>query len=231
METEQALRGLGLNDSEVKIYLELLKLGSSKVNDLAKRLSLPRTTVYNILDSLIAKGLVSHVIKAGVKHFEATEPNRLMLIEQEKLDNLKSIIPELEKAKGIIGKKPFLELYEGKEGIKTILENILRMPSGSVLYSYANNDLFEYLGFYFPHFVTRRVKAGIKAKIIQEKVAHLVKRKEEDEAELRELRFTEAPFKSSVFIWEDKVALITLKQENIIGIMVENKIIAETQML
>ena len=42
--------------------------------------------IYEIMDKLIQKGLVSYIIKSGVKYFESAQPNRLLdyISEKEK---------------------------------------------------------------------------------------------------------------------------------------------------
>jgi sugar-specific transcriptional regulator TrmB len=229
MNKEEILIEIGLNKNEAGAYLALLKMGSSKVNDIYEETKIQRTFIYEILRNLIEKGLVNYVVKSGVKYFEASNPDKLKEILKEKQDMLDKVLPELKSIKSFVKEKPAVELYEGKAGLKTILEDILKLEKGETMYAYANNDLFEKLRFYFPNFVRRRVKSGIKAKIIQERIFHLLEGKKKNEKELRGLRFSEKPFKSSVFIWKNKIALLTLRGDSIIGVVIENNIIAETQ--
>ncbi len=73
---EEILRDLGLTEKEIKVYLTSLSLGQSTVNAIAKKSQLNRVTCYDILKYLKEKGLVSYVIKSGVKYFEAAEPQK-----------------------------------------------------------------------------------------------------------------------------------------------------------
>ena len=123
METS-VLRELGLSDKEIKIYLTLLKLGQSTVNLIAKKANLNRVTCYDVLKYLQEKGLVSYVIKSGVKYYESAEPRKLLGDLQEKQAKLKSILPELEALKQSVNEKPSIEVYEGVKGLKTIIEDI-----------------------------------------------------------------------------------------------------------
>ena len=52
---------LGLTNGEVRIYLSLLKLGSSKVGSIVKDSRVSYSKVYDVLERLITKGLVSYV--------------------------------------------------------------------------------------------------------------------------------------------------------------------------
>src|SRR3990167_6568529 len=78
MNKEQALREFGLTDKEIRVYVEMLPLGSVNLQEIAKRINLPRTTIYNTLNYLHQKGLVSKIIKKGITYFDATEPDKLI---------------------------------------------------------------------------------------------------------------------------------------------------------
>ena len=52
---------LGLTNGEVRIYLSLLKLVSSKVGSIVKDSRVSYSKVYDVLERLITKGLVSYV--------------------------------------------------------------------------------------------------------------------------------------------------------------------------
>jgi len=52
---------LGLTNGEARIYLSLLKLGSSKVGSIVKDSRVSYSKVCDVLERLITKGLVSYV--------------------------------------------------------------------------------------------------------------------------------------------------------------------------
>lgn len=81
---EEALKELNLSDKEVKVYLSLLMLGQSTVNDIAKKANLNRVTTYDILKALLERGFVSYVIISGVKHFEAVQPSKFLRFFERK---------------------------------------------------------------------------------------------------------------------------------------------------
>jgi HTH-type transcriptional regulator, sugar sensing transcriptional regulator len=74
MDTSQVLREYGLSEKEAQTYLALLPLGKINLQEIAKRVDLPRTTIYNTLNYLISKGLVSFIMNKGVRFYEATDP-------------------------------------------------------------------------------------------------------------------------------------------------------------
>ena len=228
MDTE-ILKEIGLNENEIKVYIILLRLGSSKVNEVYDKTKIPRSFIYEVLKSLIDKGLVSYVIKSGIRYYEAAKPLKLKEILKEKESKLDSILPELENIKKLVKKKPTVELYEGVEGIKTILEDILKMEKGEIMYAYSNEDIFKLLTFYFPNFIKRRAKKGIFGRIIEEDTEKIREDQKRDKSEYREMRITKIKFNSTTFIYGDKIALITTSKDEPIGVLIENKEMAETQ--
>ena len=70
----ELLEAIGLTKSEIKVYLALLELGSSTTGPIVEKSGASSSKIYEILEKLIQKGLVGHVIKAGKKHFEAAPP-------------------------------------------------------------------------------------------------------------------------------------------------------------
>ncbi len=54
---------LGFEQREAQIYTTLIRDGELPALQLARKLKIDRTTVYDILERLIAKGIVSTIIK------------------------------------------------------------------------------------------------------------------------------------------------------------------------
>jgi sugar-specific transcriptional regulator TrmB len=60
---EKLLQEIGLAPTEISVYTALLKTGSAKVGVLIREVSLHRSRVYEAINRLIEKGLVSYIIK------------------------------------------------------------------------------------------------------------------------------------------------------------------------
>ena len=86
---EKVLEEIGLSKNEAKVYLSLVYLGCTTAGKIAKHSKVPRPNVYDALERLQEKGLVSYVMKDDKKHFEASDPNALMNILKEKESKLK----------------------------------------------------------------------------------------------------------------------------------------------
>lgn len=224
------LAQLGLLESEVKVYLCLLKLGNSKVEEITQHVSLPRTTIYGILKSLANKGIVSNVIKSGVKYFSAIEPEQLIQMQKEKILALERIAPTLESMKGSMGKKPSLEMFEGKPGIKKIYEDMLKTKQ--TIYGFGSTEsMNKLLEFHTPGYVYNRIHENIFFYLLTEKSKEAIEFKRKDKSSKRETRFIKnlSDLHTATYIYGDKVATLILIKEESFAILVNNIEFAKSQ--
>jgi len=225
METN-VLQELGLNEIEIKFYLELLKSESLLASELSSRLNLHRTTSYYILDNLIKKGLASYIIKSGKKYFIAMNPEKLLEIEKEREIKIKSLIPQLINLKKPFEKIPLVEVYEGKEGLKTIWEDILKSIKNKELFILATGKAPKILPYYLPNFHNRRIKQKIKLKIIYNDIQESKERgKELSKLKLTEVRYLPKEYfiPSSTLIYDEKIAFMLWNENKTIGILIHDK--------
>ena len=59
------LRKIGLTSGEIKVYSAVLEIGASSLNKIHEKTGIERRNIYDILNKLIEKGLVSYVIERG----------------------------------------------------------------------------------------------------------------------------------------------------------------------
>ncbi|MEK6927528.1 MAG: helix-turn-helix domain-containing protein [Nanoarchaeota archaeon] len=230
---EQELVEYGLNEKEAKVYLALLELGMSTANEIAEKADLVRTTTYDVLKGLREKGIVGKVIKNKIIYFEAAEPEKLIQLTEEKGRKIKKIISQL---KGLRGKKKELlevELFEGKEGIKTVYQDILNERKQLLAFS-NTHFIYNVLPFYVPHFVNQRVKKKIFIKLLTEKTKEsLSLMKGRDKFEMRETRFVEEmkDIPITEYIYGDNIAVLGTDIKNPMGLIIRNKDFAKAQKL
>src|SRR3989344_4973464 len=166
------LEDLGLTGNESKVYLALLELGSSPAGKLIKKVGMHRAAVYDLIDLLSEKGLVSYVIKANRKYFEAQDPERLLgYLEDRKVEierkesDLRGILPDLQAMRKIAAEEQEGNIYKGKKGLKSIYEDVLKTRETFFVFG-AMGRFKEIYPEYFPHFHNKRVKMKINLKII-----------------------------------------------------------------
>jgi sugar-specific transcriptional regulator TrmB len=220
MNTE-ILQKIGLTGNEIKVYLTLLEMGSTSAGDLIKKVELHRTAVYDILERLIEKGLVTYVMISKIKHFEVVEPHQLLTYIDQRKDELedykkeiKKILPELTVKRKLSKELQEATIYKGKKAIKTIMEDVLR--TGKPFYIYGAEGKFkETFPIYYHHFHRRRKQNKVNIKIIyNEKV-----RKEKRHIELEdiEIRYMPNQFNTpaNTWIFGDKVAIVVWSEQPI----------------
>lgn len=226
---EEALKDLGLTDKETTVYLSLLMLGQSTVTAIAKKAQLNRVTTYDILESLKNKGYVSHVIISGIMFLEAADPSKFIDELKEKQEKLKQILPEMQSLKASLPKKPNIELYEELNGLKSIFNDILK--ENKETWFIGASQMIGKLKFYFPHFITQKRKQKMFSKVITTDCSSMRKYKRKAPAEFISMRFIPDKIDVTKIIYSNKLAYLTFKEKDSIGILVENKNIADQERL
>lgn len=126
------LKQLGLNDGQIKIYIDLASHPESTVVGIHKRIFSPRSTIYLELERLIDRGFVISKKVGKTTLYKITNPDILKLtIEEEakKLDFLKVNLKEF--SKSIVDLESnneapkTINIYKGRAGIKQMLWNII----------------------------------------------------------------------------------------------------------
>ena len=121
---EEVLQDLGLSVNEAKVFVALLNLGATTAGKVAERCKLHRTNVYDALERLCEKGLVSFILKDDTKLFEAAEPQSLTRLVEERRAKLDSIMPQLLLDKQM-AKKASAHIFEGMKAWRMALFNLL----------------------------------------------------------------------------------------------------------
>lgn len=139
---EKLLEEIGFTRGEIKVYLTLLKLGETTTGKIIEGAQISSGKIYEILDKLLKKGLVSFIVKEKTKYFSAASPNRILDFLHEKEKNLKAKEEELAQelpsflAIKKAGKKEYeTNLFKGFKGIQTAILEALEdiTPKDEVL--------------------------------------------------------------------------------------------------
>lgn len=233
VDIKEQLKSVGLTKNEVKVYVACLQLGSSLASAIAEKSGIYRTIIYDILNSLIGKGLVSYHIKENRKYFHAVSPKALTkyLEEKEKIiqEQKKTIEPLIEQLKKIElpRKEPYsIEVFSGIEGFKTLLEDIIKEGKNYKMLGYESLGT-KLLKYYFVHWQKRRLEKKIKRKIIAKK-----KRKQEigKYPQLTETRFLPNDYEipTSVLIYGYKSILFLPLEEDFVAIKIDSEKITKS---
>ena len=218
----ESLEKAGLTRVESKVYLTLIDLGPSLAGQISKKSGIHRRTIYDALDRLAEKGLISYLIKNNRKYFEAANPERLVDLMREKEAEIKSELPGLmERFTGTKAKEETL-FYRGKDGLKTAFEDQLK-EGKEILVLGASSQAKEILSFYLKWYNIRRKEKKIKLRIIADMSA-----KGKMTAPLAEFRYIQELGPAAMNIYADKVAIILWSKERPIAIIIKNPEIAQS---
>lgn len=226
----EILKQSGLSAKASKVYLSSLELGPASISDIAKRADLKRPTLYLVIEELLNKKLIYKISKGRRTFYHAEHPEKIAQELKNKLTEIEKIIPELETIYKHPLPKPRIRFYEGKEGLKTVYQEIAS-SSANVFTCVSIEKFFQFFS--------------------EEEIVELFKLAQENETKFNDLleqsevakkyvkaeyrkglgptKFLPPDFKLStdILIYANKVAMISF--DNLVAVVIENQAIAETQ--
>ncbi|MBN2459467.1 helix-turn-helix domain-containing protein [Candidatus Woesearchaeota archaeon] len=230
---EAALAELGLSKNEAKIYLFLLKKGSTTTGAIIKETNIANSRVYESLNTLISKGLVSYTIEKDGKHFQAAEPKKLLEIEEERKDKIAKIVPELAQLQKLATSETKSAIYEGFEGFKTAFKKIID--------DCPENETIYILGFSEPPYADKSLRTFIsnmnlksaekkqKLKILLEGVEKTGQGLDRKREKYTETRYMPKGYISpaAIDIFQDYIYMFVWEEKPFV-FMIKNKIVADS---
>lgn len=229
MKLENALKQFGLSEKQAKIYLATLELGSAPVNLIAKKSEIPRPTCYDLLESLCKQGIASNFIKKKTRYYSVDDPRQIVHLAQQKAKILEETLPQLEAIYGLAKERPKVRFYQGKEGMKQILEEVLKDKQECLCFSSAD-DLFETLGDDFLKFVQQRIKLKIPTRVILKDSPVARERQRLGLKELRKVKIipNEFNYHGMIFIFGNKIAFFSFVKDYM-AVIIESKELSAIQ--
>lgn len=232
MDNIEQLKKFGLSEKEAKVYLACLNLGDSLASEIALKSNLPRTLIYDLLERLIDFGLISYSIKNNKKYFLASDPKELMRIAKEKEEAIKLIMPNLEILQKITGtNRPKIEIYEGIEGMKAVMNELLK--EGKEIYGYGSSrSSYGIIPAFMDEWHKERIEKKIIMNLIYNNTDETRKRIKESPKSLKLLNYKLMPIKielpTATVICGNKVFLQSWTKEPF-AVVIESKEMADNQ--
>jgi len=226
---------LGLTEKESLVYLALLELGSATADQTSKLAGLNRSTTYVQIENLTKLGLATSFKKGKKTYFAAESPTNFERVLRNKADEFKlqqshaaSLLPELTDIFVSAGERPQVRVFEGKEGLTALREEMLHKGTKDLCII----GSFDSLGSIFTSrerddFSARRDKRGITSHVIYtlEKGPDVKPTKFQ---KLKRIQPEQLPFDSDVYIFKDTVSFTSINDNNVIGVTVTNAGVATT---
>ncbi len=225
------LRDIGLSEGEITIYSALLDLGKAPVNKIHEKVGIERRNIYDILNKLIERGLVSYISENKKRFFRLSHPNKLLAYIEEKQDELnttkeqvESQIPDILKKFNISEPEINAEIFRGEEGVKAVWEDSLNYKE--MLWIAAGRYVPIKHPTWFKHWNERRIKRKSKWFNL---LRHELKGKAK-QMELEELRFLPKDFSGDpavIGIYGNKVVNMLLG-DRFFAFVIESKELAQS---
>ncbi len=222
----KTLKEFGLTDNEAKVYLASLELSQAGVQDLGKKSGVKRTTVYTTIDGLKQKGLISQTKKGKKTLFVAESPENLVSLSAKRYQALKEALPELKSIYNLSPTKPKLRFLEGRDGYLAVYDAILKEKPKEFLAIASYSDHLKHVDQeYEDNWTKTRVKLGIKLRWLDFKNEITTQLANEGTKALREIKFLpkDYPFTSTMFMYNDKIVVVSGKQKEFLALVVENQ--------
>lgn len=235
----ELLERVGLTKSEIKVYLALLELGSSTTGPIVNKSKASSSKIYEILEKLIQKGLVSYVLKGNTKYFEAASPQRILDYINEKENELKKqkeevekIIPKLILKKKLSKFKQDAAIYKGMKGLETAFYDSLKsMKKGDTIHVIGVPSRSEKVNLFFVRWNKFRAKQGVKMKILFDESARGELQTKLKNSPLSEIKYLpeEVMTPAAINIYHDKTIIFPSETEKQpILIVINSKEVADS---
>lgn len=230
MRLATVLKNVGLTEIEARIYLGLLELGEANLKDISDKISVPRTSIYAPIKILLEKGIVEFYERRGRKYYLASSPERVLELHKTNIHALEERLEDFKEFTGVTNAKPKIRFFEGREGVKLVLNEILeekRFFSATTSIENMNKVASDY----FENFIEERIKRNLKVRLLTNRSAESQSMKNSDDVALRETRFVPQGYRfdTANYIFGDKVAILSIKKEPVTALLIEDREIAETQ--
>ena len=225
------LRKIGLSDGEIKVYSSLLDLGKAPLNKIHERTGIERRNIYDILNKLIERGLVTYIKENKKRLFEISHPNKIIGYVEEKKHELDITKQEIEKELPSIlekynFKKPDInaEIFRGIEGVKAVWEDMLNHKE--IYWIGSGRYVPKRLSIWFSNYNRRRVKQKVKwLNLMRNEMKKEIKKP----LEFEKIKFLPKEFSgnpTAIGIYGNKIVTFLLG-EDFFAFMIENKEIAD----
>ena len=235
MEQEYSdLISLGLTDGEAKVYLSLLRIGTSTVGPISKKSGVAYSNIYGVLDRLIKKGLASFVIKDKTRYFQPASPVSLKgyLEKYEKeiamqKASLAKIVPRIAALQRQLPSQE-VEVFLGRKGLRSAYEK-LTSKGENYSFFYIHDDKYgEEADRFYLNLIPLFKQMGIKARGISNEgegrasVATIQTKKQR----IISYRFVDFPIPGNMDFYGDKMLMISWEHP-VVGILITSKSIVE----
>ena len=232
----EPLKKIGLTDSEIRVYLSLLKLGQTTAGPIVNEAKVTRSKIYDILERLKNKGLVSFITRESTKHFSASSPENILEylnnkekeIKEEKV-SIEKMLPELLNQQRLANNKKLAEVFVGIKGMENAFNALVNEFDSSTPYYAFGAGKGENVGqiqLFFSRLHQKRIEKKVKAYIIFNESSRGFF-KSQEKSKFVEARYITQSTPAAINIYKD-YTIIALLSEEPITFLIKNSQISKS---
>lgn len=237
---ESIFKKLNVGNAEGEVYAVLAEDGPFTAGNLARKMHIPRSSLYGYLETLRAKGLVRQSNKYDKKIWQAEPVETIGKLIQDDIDRLSrvkeeftSLLPSLKEKQSIDFLAPTVTSFEGREGMKQMFRDILLYSNIQTVAFWSMKDTLQFLGQDFMEELSaERIRNKISLRAIwpegkAEDASRMLFLSPSEES-LRDIRIAPRSLTTAIGYWvyENKTLFISSKKESF-GFIVESKELAD----
>lgn len=219
---QEVLEELGLKRRESLCYLALLETGSSKIGAIVKKTGIPSSKIYEIMDKLISRGLVSYVKIGRIKHYQASDPATLLNYIDEKKKKIEEILPQL-LLKQKLSKKQSVEMFEGQKALFSLFTDIIKGAKEGekyLIFSINEENKNDSANLFFKNLAVRRKDKKLDVRLLK----NINYYKKEKHTKLK-IKYTEFNLPQGITIFRNKVIILSWI-DSPVAILIESETIS-----
>lgn len=234
----EKLEKLGFSKNEAEVYLALLEIGQTTTGAIIKKLGIHRNIVYESLDKLEKRGLVTQTTISGKMNFQVVNPEKILDLEKEKLSIARELTSDLKKVQR--KEKQEITVHQGIKEMGEVRRNIIKELDRGGEYSVINavgKPFYQATKSFHKKLDAERIAKDIKQKLLVSskdygEVMKTLERMNVDNTKT-EWKVMPSDFKSpaSILTYLDKVIFQIIPEDNPEDptlITIKNKDLAES---
>jgi HTH-type transcriptional regulator, sugar sensing transcriptional regulator len=225
---EDALAECGLTSNESRLYLALLESGTATAVEISRKSKIHRVNVYDLLERLMGKGLISCVVRGYKKIYRVSDPEQLMRLVEKKREILGEAMPGLKA--GFKARKSKEQVYNffGPEGVMRAY--FMMLDQKEMIYGIGGSGLNRR---FLKHRHELWNKERLRRKIRMKVLYYEFTRREKDvgwQDSTVSVRFLPDKYKTMgmIDVCGSLVVNLLPVEGDIMAIVIENKVLADT---
>lgn len=225
-----AMQNLAIDEKQANVYLACLELGTATIQEVADKSGIKRTSIYNFLDEMKQKGLISEITQDRRTLLVAEDPHHLVERARMNVSKMENLLPDLMSIYNLPGNKPKVRFYTGVEGIKKLYMEEVINADGKI-YGFSDYEkMFEAITdwAWLWSFPEERKKRNLPFLNIAKYGPRGIEIQAKDKEQLRETKLvTNVEFDTEINIFGNKVAMMSFRRPYA-AVLIEDRAIATT---